>query len=274
MEGIILVEFTHRTFSTLTGLLILLNAYWQWKTHPNDRLIRILSVLSVVLLGSVAVMGGINVLHKLPSGLTAIDMALATLLAAELVILMVRVNGQTETGAAILKERQEQSMQAYKRVMKPAAAVVTAVYSEILLGGFFKHSSASYTYVHPATPLKNELVTRFATAELVMYLHMFTGFFVVLSLFWLFVHAKKQNLFVKHSVLLLILAGVQMFLGFFSIATKLELLTTVAHMAVATLMLMIGAYVVTVAQQVLAGADRVQRPATTISSGHTAISNG
>ncbi len=227
-------------------------------------------------------MGGINVLQKLPSGLTAIDMALAALLLAELVVLMVRVNGRTESGAelvaesddAITKGRREQEILAHKRVLKPAAAVVAAVYSEILLGGFFKHSSASYTYVHPAAPLQNELVTRFATAELVMYIHMFAGFFVVLSLFWLFVHAKKQNLFVKPSVLLLILAGIQGFLGFFSIATKLELLTTTAHMAVAALMLMIGTYVAAVAQQVLAGARSAQRPATKFSSGQTAISNG
>lgn len=219
-------------------------------------------------------MGGINVLNKLPSGLTAIDMALAALLLAELVLLTVKVNrkaGENEPNRNILDVNKRL---AYRRVMNPAIGSVAAIYLEILVGGFFKHSSASHTYVHPEAPLPNELVTRFPAAELVMYIHMFAGFLVVMSLFWLFVHAKKQKLFVKQSVMLLVLAGVQGFLGFFSLVTKLELLTTTAHMAVASLMLMIGVYVAATVQTVLAGAHRKEQSEVLASSGRTVISNG
>lgn len=230
--------------------------------------------MSIVLLGSVAVMGGINVLKKLPSGLTAIDMALAALLLAELILLSVKVNHKDWENAADRISLDESKRLAHKRLMNPAIAAVAAIYSEILAGGFFKHSSASYTYVHPNAPLPNELVTRFATAELVMYIHMFSGFFVVMSLFWLFVHAKRQKLFVKQSVILLVLTGVQGFLGFFSLVTKLELLTTTAHMAVASLMFMIGVYVAANLQTVLAGTCRTAQSEALVSNVRTILSNG
>ncbi|TCS74608.1 COX15/CtaA family protein [Effusibacillus lacus] len=234
------MEFTHRTFSSLTGILILVNAVVLWKQNRTDRLVRILSVMSVVLLVLVGVMGGVNVLHKLPSGLTAIDMSFALLLLAVLVILTAKARSKDGSVRAGSMQRSKVQQPPVQAMYKPALFTSAAVYLESVIGGFFKHSSASHTYVHPETPLANELITTFKTAELVMYVHMFSAFLVVLSLFWLLVYARRCKVYCRQTLTLLILLGLQGFLGFFSLITKLELLTTTVHMAVAAMMLWIS----------------------------------
>ncbi|MFC4767054.1 COX15/CtaA family protein [Effusibacillus consociatus] len=243
MEGIILVEFTHRTFSSLTGLLIVWNAVVLWRNNPSDRLVRILAVTSVVLLILVAVMGGVNVLNKLPSGLTAIDMALAVLLLAVLVVLTVRVGRNAGSDTVETTYESVDKLNRMKGMYKPALLTAGAVYLETLVGGFLKHSSAAHTYVHPEAPLAKELVTTYNVAEIVMYVHMLTAFLVVLALFLLLVYARKQKVFFKQSMSILLLLGLQIFLGFFSLVTKLELLTTTAHMAVASAMVWISVHI-------------------------------
>lgn len=274
LEGIILVEFTHRTFSALTGLLIVWNAVSLWRKHPHDRLMRKLSALSVLLLGLVGVMGGINVLNKLPSGLTAVDMAFAVLLLAVLAILTVRVKAKAETERMASSNSDAEWERSLERLRKPAFFTAGAIYFEILAGGFLKHSSASYTYVHPEAPLPGELITSYPVAEAVMNLHMLAAFSVVLALFWLFVYTRKKKLFFGQTISIMVLTGLQVFLGFFSLVTKLELLTATAHMAVASMMLWIGVYIAAGVTFKCAKPVAPRRGETGIPRGRTVATNG
>ncbi|WP_018131337.1 COX15/CtaA family protein [Effusibacillus pohliae] len=272
LQGIILVEFAHRTFTTLTGMLIVTNAIVLWRNYRFDRLVRILSVLSVLLLGLVGVMGGVNVLNKLPPGLTAIDMAFAMLLLSVLVVLTVRVS-KIESQQSESTARETSGKSSLQVLLKPALFAWAAVYLETLIGGFFKHSKASYTYVYPTEPLANALISQYQSAQVVMYVHMFASFLVVMALFRLLVYARKEKAFFRQTIGLLILLGVQAFLGFFSLVTKLELFSTTAHMAVASLMLAISSWIaasVKFEQTYAEWVDENNR----IAQGRTVVTNG
>jgi cytochrome c oxidase assembly protein subunit 15 len=271
LEGKILVEFTHRTFSSLTGILILLNAFFLWKKYLGNKRLRVMAIAPVFLLGLVAVLGGVNVLNKLPSGLTALDMVVALLLLASLVWFTVQTRADNKIG---FFGQTGADLNGLRQLYRPAVAVAVAVFMQAAIGGFLKHSSASHTYVHPEAPLPKELVTTFPAAQAVMMLHGFAVFLVVFAVFWLLVFAKKHKMFLKQSIFLVLLIVVQIALGLLAIMTKLELLTTTAHMAVASLMLWISVDIASTVKLGLTAAPEAVSYERKFRDGQTVISNG
>lgn len=255
----------------MTGILILLNAFLLWRKYKGNSRLRAMAIAPVFLLGLVAVLGGVNVLNKLPSGLTALDMLVALLLLASLVQLTVQVRADNRKGFFKQSSVNEQGL---RQLFRPAFAVAAAVYLQAAIGGFLKHSSASHTYVHPEAPIANELITRFPAAEAVMMLHIFAVFLVVFTVFWLLVFARKHNLFFKQSIFLVLLIVVQIALGFLAIMTKLELLTTTAHMAVASLMLWISVDVASTVRLAAAASPKTAAYELKFRDGQSAISKG
>jgi heme A synthase len=83
----VLIEFSHRLLASAVGLLVLAMAYGAWRWARRDRVVFGGALLAVGLVAGQVVLGGMTVLHELPSSLVMAHLALgSTLFLALLVV--------------------------------------------------------------------------------------------------------------------------------------------------------------------------------------------
>lgn len=243
MEGKIIIEYTHRMLSTGVGFLMLANLYLAWRKRKESPIVLKLVVLSFVMLLFVAVLGGINVLKKLPPGFTAMDTSFAILLFSTFVVL---------TGVTLANVRKKQNEfredRQVRSMFKPALIVAIAIYADYVLGAFIKHSDAGQVWVNGKTSLLNNIISTPAIATTLMYIHVLATLLIVFSSLWLFFYARLRKVLKGQAIAMLILLALQPITGFATIVTGLAVVTNVIHMAIAALMMALAAFIATEAK--------------------------
>ncbi|WP_047150366.1 COX15/CtaA family protein [Aneurinibacillus tyrosinisolvens] len=251
MEGKIIIEYTHRMLSTVIGFMILGNLYAGWRKRKESPLASKLAYLSVVLLIIVAVLGGVNVLHKLPPGFTSMDVSVAMLLFSTYVLLT----------AVTLSEHRRKTNQFHpdKRVRslyKPALVATIAIYVQFVLGAFIKHSDAGAIWVKGELRLLNSIVSSSVVAEGFGYAHMFATFIISGAVMFTLFYSLQKKVARELNYAMAGLLTLQIVAGFITLISKLAVVADIVHLALGALMLGVGVFMTA---QAKIGAELVGR---------------
>lgn len=131
MTGGVVYEHSHRIVATLVGALTVALAIAIFVARKQDRAARWMGVGAVVLVIFQGVLGGVTVLMRLPTLVSTSHLAAALLFFALTIYLCFRLRPGADEG----RERIEP-------VRKIAAVAMGAVYLQILLGAFVRHTGA------------------------------------------------------------------------------------------------------------------------------------
>ncbi len=241
LDGLVLIEYTHRVMSMVVGFLVIVNAIVQWCKWRGHRGLQWLSLLTVPLLGGVALLGGLNVLKQLPSGFTAIDLTLSMLLISILVILTAasrRIQRVTKDE----NNQQKTSKQMQNHLYSSSLGTTIAIFVQIVLGGFIRHSDAGTTYFGENPVWGTPLVNSQTVAEWLIGIHMFITFLITISVMWLVFMAIQKKWQKGMAITLLILLLLEALVGLISLSTELAFAVVTVHLGIATLMLMISVF--------------------------------
>ncbi|MFI8577739.1 COX15/CtaA family protein [Rossellomorea aquimaris] len=205
----IVIEYSHRVFTTLLGLVILINAILTWK-KSSDKAVKVISVLSMILLFIQAMIGGMNVLLGTPTGFTTLDVMFSLFLLISLIFLHAGLNKRPEN--RVLEE-----------IRIPLFVGFTALMTEVLVGALFKHFELS------------QLLFEIKTAEIklatfVYLMHGVLGMVTLFSTGYAVFLSFRFNVLKKQALLLILLAAFTTFGGFIAKTEKLSPLSSSLHM--------------------------------------------
>lgn len=238
MEGKIIIEYTHRMLSTTIGFMVLANVYMGWRHRKESPRAAKLTFVSLILLGVVAVLGGINVLHKLPRGFTAMDTSAAMLLFATYV---------TITGINLAQYRKKQGQFEENRhviaLRKRAMWAAGAIYLQIVLGAFIKHSHAGKVWVTGDPQWLSELITTPTVAEVLMYLHFIVSVVVAGAIISLFFHAVQKKVLKFEAAMMAGILVLEIVAGFADISTNLALWASIMHTSLSSLLFAFSVFI-------------------------------
>lgn len=119
LERTAIIEWSHRTLASATGLLIVVQAAWAWSQHRRDRMLAVTAALTVPLLLVQAVLGREAVVRELPPGVVAVHMVSALALAGMLTVIGV--------AASLGPERvrdQRAELRRYRAIVRVATAIL------------------------------------------------------------------------------------------------------------------------------------------------------
>jgi heme a synthase len=217
----IIIEYSHRLFTTLLGLFILINAILAWK-KSSVKQVKFISILSVLLLFTQAMIGGMNVLLGTPTGFTTLDVMFSLFLLISLVFLYAGLSDRTFD----IK---------YKEIKKPLIIGFAALMSEILIGAIFKHfrlSEQIFEVNH----------TEFALANVVYLVHGILGLLTLFYIGYALFLSIRFNVMKKSALLLILLAALATFGGFVVKTEELSPITSSLHMILSILTVALLSY--------------------------------
>ncbi|QTC40156.1 COX15/CtaA family protein [Bacillus sp. V3] len=217
----IIIEYSHRLFTTLLGLFILINAILAWK-KTSVKQVKFISILSVLLLFTQAMIGGMNVLLGTPTGFTTLDVMFSLFLLISLVFLYAGLSNRTFD----IK---------YKEIKKPLIIGFAALMSEILIGAIFKHfrlSEQIFEVNH----------TEFALANVVYLVHGILGLLTLFYIGYALFLSIRFNVMKKSALLLILLAALATFGGFVVKTEELSPITSSLHMILSILTVALLSY--------------------------------
>lgn len=217
----IIIEYSHRLFTTLLGLFILINAILAWK-KSSVKQVKFISILSVLLLFTQAMIGGMNVLLGTPTGFTTLDVMFSLFLLISLVFLYAGLSDRTFD----IK---------YKEIKKPLIIGFAALMSEILIGAIFKHfrlSEQIFEVNH----------TEFALANVVYLIHGILGLLTLFYIGYALFLSIRFNVMKKSALLLILLAALATFGGFVVKTEELSPITSSLHMILSILTVALLSY--------------------------------
>lgn len=133
MKGGIFWEHSHRIVGSLVGILSIATAWVTWRRRREDAASRYLAVglvLGVIVQG---VLGGLTVIHRLPTWISSSHLSLAMLVFAGMVILWLRLCGEG------LDAEQYAAVGGARRWVAPVAGLV---YLQLVVGSLVRHTGA------------------------------------------------------------------------------------------------------------------------------------
>jgi heme a synthase len=217
----IVIEYSHRLFTTLLGLFILINAILAWK-KTSVKQVKFISILSLLLLFTQAMIGGMNVLLGTPTGFTTLDVMFSLFLLISLVFLYAGLSARTYN----IK---------YKEIKKPLIIGFAALMSEILIGAIFKHfrlSEQIFEVNH----------TEFALANVVYLVHGILGLLTLFYIGYALFLSIRFNVMKTSALLLILLAALATFGGFVVKTEELSPITSSVHMILSILTVALLSY--------------------------------
>ncbi len=249
------MEYLHRLFTLLVTFLVLFNAWRSWRLRRNDRTIARLALASVLLLVLQAGFGALIVVGRLPAVFTVIDVSNSMVLLAVLVAmtavsvqerqdarLFARTAGVQGAIAEVIADWRTRA----RSLRWPAAVTTAVVFAQIVVGGYFRHSGDSEALFGGNAYLRSHFenfTPGYAVSAVWLMLHMMLGVLVAASVVWLVVQCVRVRRHARASVTLLLVACLQVILGFVSLATRLSLWSDTAHFACGAVMVGLGGYV-------------------------------
>jgi len=122
----VLIEYSHRLFTTSLGFIILINAILVWKKLRISNAKSIWPILTIVLLLVQSLVGGLNVLLGTPVGFTTLDVTVS-------LFLLVSVIYTHNILEPPLIEKKSTP------IKKSALALLVFIFIETVIGAVFKH---------------------------------------------------------------------------------------------------------------------------------------
>ncbi|CAM3820583.1 MULTISPECIES: COX15/CtaA family protein [Mesobacillus] len=203
----ILIEYSHRLFTTSLGFIILINAILVWKKLKKSNTKSIWPILSIVLLLIQSLVGGLNVLLGTPIGFTTLDVTVS-------LFLLVSVIYTHNILEPPLLGKKSAPLQ------KGSFALLVFIFIETIIGAVFKHFRIS-----------KMLITDEGGISYILYsIHGLLGIAAVLASSYILFWSLRNKTFRLLSVSLtffLLLAGVY---GFVSKASSLAPVYSSFHM--------------------------------------------
>jgi len=136
MKGAVFFEHGHRLIATLVGAMTWAVALCLWRSRPDDRRLRWFGILSAFLVVLQGVLGGITVIYRLPTAVSTAHLGLALAFFGLQVYLCFAARPAPSCPAVTGEPA---------RSVRTAFIVGTAaVYVQILLGAYLRHTGAGY----------------------------------------------------------------------------------------------------------------------------------
>lgn len=230
----VVIEYSHRIFTTLLGVVILINAVGAFITNRQSKAVRWLSMLSFGLLIFQSVIGGLNVLLGTPPGFSTFDVMFSQLLLVTMVLLSYSLH---ERESPVEPHHREAVAMSYK-----AFTVGFLFYIfQTVLGAFFKHSRASNVILD--IPAHEYLITSESIANVVYSLHWVATVIVFVAALWFLIYSSKFRYHLPLAWAYMIFIVLNAVVGIMIVVTKNTVLLSSIHMIVSTLTMMVGASV-------------------------------
>ena len=233
MEGGVLFEHGHRMIAATVGVLTVVLAVWTAQVEQR-RSVRALGWTLVAVVVLQGVFGGVTVLLRLPTAVAVAHAGLAQVFFA-LTVVMATVTspGDGRTGG----RANGRTAATVGGVLALATAVV--LYAQVLLGAVVRHTGAGLAI--PDFPLAfGRLVPEFTNPLIVwQYAHRVGALASAVMIVWTAVGVLRRadRRFLRlPATLLLVLLGLQVFLGALTIWTLRAVVPTTAHVATGSLL--------------------------------------
>lgn len=221
----ILIEYSHRIFTTALGFVILLNSIQAWRKQKMKNT-KLFSIITIFLLILQSLVGGLNVLLGTPIGFTTIDVTVSLLLLTSVIYLH-----------STLEEPKENNNIAL--IKKPSQFLLIVIFIETLIGAFFKHSRISqllYSASNDLALINNTLISNFIYS-----IHGILGITTILVSAYLLFLAYTYDVYKARSTFLIITLLITTVFGFLTKIYELSPFTSSMHMIFTTLTIAICA---------------------------------
>ncbi|MFD1020353.1 COX15/CtaA family protein [Thalassobacillus hwangdonensis] len=227
----VVIEYSHRIFTTLLGLVILINAIGALVSEHKTKAVRNLAFASIGLLLFQSMIGGLNVLLGTPPGFSTFDVLFSQLLLLVMVLLSYSLHENKVPVEAAHREAVKMSYRTF--------AIGFIVYiAQTALGAFFKHSRASNVVLD--IPAAEYLIETYQAANVVYFLHWVGTVIIFVSALWFVIYNSKFKYHFSLAWLyfasILLNAGV----GIAIVVTKNVVFLSSMHMLVSTITMIIG----------------------------------
>lgn len=221
----ILIEYSHRLFTTALGFVILLNAIFAWRKRRNKKT-RVLSIVTILLLIIQSLVGGLNVLLGTPTGFTTIDITVSLLLLTSVIYLHYSLEEPIgNKNIDIIK--------------KPSKVLLIVIFIETVIGAFFKHSRLSQLLFSTSNELP--LINSLTLSNLIYFLHGILGIITILASIFLLFSAYSHDVYKARASFLVVTLVITTLFGFLARLFELSPFTSSMHMIFTTLSIAICA---------------------------------
>ncbi|MBO8171352.1 MAG: heme A synthase [Bacillaceae bacterium] len=237
-DPLAVIEYTHRMVTGGLGFLILINFFVAWRRKlPGEREVGIMAALTVILLITQSLVGGINVMLSTPPGFSTIDVSVSLAMFSSIILLTIILSRKP---VSYLTQEMEAERRSMKKLFYPILTAIILFYIEISLGAFFKHSGASSVF---AGITKDErLIHSPFISELIYDLHGIFTFIILVSALWVLFYAMREKVCVKLAAFFAGLVMLEGLLGFITVVLKLETVLSSLHMLTASFTLGVGVW--------------------------------
>ncbi|MDK7669338.1 COX15/CtaA family protein [Cytobacillus oceanisediminis] len=203
----VLIEYSHRIFTTSLGFILLLNAILVSKKLKKSHAKSWWPLVTIILLIVQSLVGGINVLLGTPIGFTTIDVTVSLLLLVSVIYTHTLLESPKEGPKIDIK--------------KGAYYLLIITFIEIIIGAFFKHSRMSeLLYPGPTHALINSR----NFSQMIYSIHGILGLASILMTAYLLFLSYKHNNFKIQSTLLMFFLLIT---AIFGLVTKISFLSPV-----------------------------------------------
>ena len=229
MQGGVLIEHTHRLVAAGIGMLTILLVVFYWNRGSKYRFLTLIGLALVIFQG---VLGGITVLFHLPAPVSISHLGASMVFLGLLLWVGLQAYFSDTRPYALGK--------ASKGVSGILILTTLLLFAQILLGAMVRHLGAGLACV--TLPLCDGSLWP-AGAPFLLKLHMvhrilgfLLGLFILINAFQIFLKYSQSNRLKILAVVSILLVCLQITLGWFSVATALEIFPVTAHLAIGALL--------------------------------------
>lgn len=217
----VLIEYSHRLFTTVLGVIIVVNSILSWK-KTDKPIVKMFSILTLCLLFIQALVGGLNVLLGTPTGFTTLDVMFSLFLLVSLIFLH---------GGLVTDPHDENK----HRLSRPLLIALLLLLVEILIGAVFKHFEIS-------SQLFRDGSIQYDFLYFTYFVHGILGLSILFFFSNILFSSFKWKVFRRESSLLVFFTLVTTAVGFITKTEDLSPLTSSIHMILTIISLAILSY--------------------------------
>lgn len=233
----ILIEYSHRLFTSLLGFVILLNFIFAWKRkYPKESSVKVWALLTMILLLVQSLVGALNVVWETPPGFTTIDVTVSLFLLMSTVFLVTALQ-RTRIGS---NEKGQAENNHYRTLFWPIFRAFTLFFLEIIIGAFFKHSGAS-KLLHDMV-VNETLISSASLSQFIYSVHGISNTVILVSAAYLLFWSIRRRVLIKESVSFFALLFLNGITGYLTQVSGLQEWSSSLHMIVVIVTVFQGAY--------------------------------
>lgn len=219
------IEYSHRLMTGLLGFVLIINIILLIKNRTKkDKLAITIPLVSGFLLVLQSLIGGANVILGTPPGFTTLDVVVSQLLLLTVTLIATRTS-QKNTAIHHRKERL-----AYRRIFLWGFPLYLL---QIVIGAFFKHSSASYLVFNIVA--EEYLIQSQSLAQMIFFIHFILTVIILIHALWQFYYAQTFKVYRWLSSLYLALIILNGLSGVLVTVLNEKIITSSVHMIVSSM---------------------------------------